>query len=285
MKKLFRIHTLRTAAAFLLLSCIAVAQEDRDRKQQYLALGDSFTFAYITQAGYQYVNPENFIGFPDYVGLRTRLQLTNAACPGETAGSFLSATAPDNGCHSFRAQAPLHVPYTSTQLQYAKSFLLAHPDTRLVTISLGANDIKLLQQACRGNVPCILAGLPQALGQLAYTMRTILADLRATGFRGPIVVLNYYSPDYTDPSLTAVIAALNQTLAAVATQSGALVADLFTSFQAVAGAAGGVTCHAGLFNVLPQNQTLCDDHPSQSGHMLAAKAISKALGDTLHNDR
>lgn len=277
MKRSFCMHALRTAAALLMLPCLAIGQETDSPARQYLALGDSFTFAYITQAGFEYVNPDNFFGFPNYVSESSKLTLVNASCPGETAGSFLSATAPDNGCRSFRALAPLHVSYRSTQLDYATSFLLAHPSTRLVTISLGANDVKLLQQACLGSVPCIYAGLQQTLGQIALNLGTIIGDLRTTGFKGTIVVLNYYSTDYTDPNLTGITAALNQALAVAATQGGALVADLFTAFQAAAGPAGGLTCRAGLLNALPQNQFLCDDHPSQSGHMLTAKTIARTL--------
>ena len=278
-------HALRAAVAILMLPCLAMGQETDSPARQYLALGDSFSFAYITQAGYEYVNPDNFFGFPNYVGLSSRLKLTNASCPGETAGSYLSATAPDNGCRSFRALAPLHVAYPTTQLDYATSFLLTHPDTKLVTISLGANDVKLLQQKCLGNIPCIFAGLPQTLGQLILNMTTIIGDIRMTGFKGKIVVVNYYSPDYTDSSLTAVTAAMNQALATAASQEGALVADLFTAFQIAATPAGGRTCVAGLLNALPQNQFVCDDHPSQSGHMLAAKTIARVIGTERDDDR
>ena len=34
----------------------------------YLALGDSVAFGFITQAGFEYLNADNFIGYPAYVG-------------------------------------------------------------------------------------------------------------------------------------------------------------------------------------------------------------------------
>src|SRR5450432_322858 len=77
-----------------------------------LALGDSVVFGYITQDGFAYVNAANFIGYPSYVGSALNFDVVNASCPGETTGSFLSSTAPDNGCRAFRGQAPLHVAYT-----------------------------------------------------------------------------------------------------------------------------------------------------------------------------
>ena len=55
------------------------------------------------------------------------------------------------------------------------------------------------------------------------------------------------------------------------------VADLFTAFQNAAAHADGHICHAGLLNSLPQNQFLCDIHPSQSGHALIAHTIEQTL--------
>jgi hypothetical protein len=52
----------------------------------------------------------------------------------KTTGSFLSSTAADDGCRTFRSLAPLHVAYTSTQADFATSFLKAHPNTKLVTV-------------------------------------------------------------------------------------------------------------------------------------------------------
>ena len=124
-----------------LLTAGAVAARDHE---DALALGDSVVFGFITQAGFEYVNPDNFIGYPEYLNVFDDVDFTNAACPGETTGSFLSSTAPDNGCRNFRSLAPLHVAYGSTQFNFAKDFLSHHRDVRLVTIGLGANDLFLL---------------------------------------------------------------------------------------------------------------------------------------------
>src|SRR5437870_1333396 len=140
----------------------------------YLALGDSVPFGFITQAGFEYINADNFIGFPNYIGQELRFQVTNAACPGETTGSFLSSGGADNGCQLFRSQAPLHVPYTSTQLDFALAFLAGHPQTRLVTILLGADDLFLLQNTCAGDPSCIASGF----ATISTNMQTILSDIR-----------------------------------------------------------------------------------------------------------
>jgi lysophospholipase L1-like esterase len=274
-------HRLLVSVLFILSTSAALLAATPG--PQYLALGDSLTFGFITQAGFEYINPDNFVAYPNYLGFATNLNPSNASCPGETTGSFLSSTAPDNGCHSFRAAAPLHVAYTSTQLDFATSFLRSHPATKLVTIILGANDVYLLQNACLGDVSCIEAGLPAVLGQVDVNLGTILSDIRATGFNGTIVVGNYYSLNYADPTLTGVIAALDQTIAAAAAQGGAVVADLFTLFQTASVSAGGNPCNAGLLNALPGNQFNCDDHASQSGHMLIAKTITQAFATARQN--
>lgn len=188
---------------------------------RYLALGDSVSFGFIDQAGFEYVNANNFIGFPTYAGQGAKLNQVNAACPGETTGSFLSSSALDDGCRKFRAAgAQLHVSYNSTQLAFALDFLKSHPNAGLITIGLGANDVFLFQASCLGDQLCIESGLPVVLADVTANMETILADLRATGFSGTIIVVNYYSLDYSDPAGTAITAALNEALAAAAANGG-----------------------------------------------------------------
>ena len=259
----------------ILSSSVALLATDSAAGRPYLALGDSVSFGFITNAGFEYVNPENFIGFPDYVGQTLKLHTSNAACPGETSGSFLSSTAPDDGCRFYRSQVPLHVNYTSTQLDFAVSFLKSHPETRVVSIGLGANDVLLLRAQCADDPTCIALGLPHVLFAVETNLITILSNLRAAGFRGIIVVVNYYSVDYSDTNETAITAALNQTLAAASAQAGSVVADVFTAFQGAAGPAGGHTCNVGLLNASPQNQFACDIHPSQSGQKLIARTVEQ----------
>jgi lysophospholipase L1-like esterase len=260
----------------ILSSSVALfAADDADRHPD-LALGDSVSFGFIQSAGFEYVNPQNFIGFPAYVGQPFKLRTSNAACPGETSGSFLSSTAPDDGCRFYRSQVPLHVSYTSTQLDFALSFLKSHPDTRLVSIGLGANDVLLLRTQCANDPACIARGLPRVLAAVETNLATILGDLREAGFKGIAVVVNYYSVDYSDVNETAITAALNQALAAASARARTVVADVFTAFQAVAGPAGGHTCNVGLLNASPQDQFTCDIHPSQSGQKLIARTVEQS---------
>lgn len=272
-----------TAALLLSAGAAPVAANQGHGSHGYLALGDSVSFGYITQAGYEYGNPANFVGFPTYVGQDLELNTVNAACPGQTTSSFISLVGPDNGCNAFRAaHFPLHTPYTGTQQAFATGFLAANPGTRLVTIQLGANDAFLLQKACSDAPACIAAGLPTLLATVGGNLGAILHSLQATHFKGMVVVLNYYSLDYSDSSQTGLVTLLNQAIGGAAQANGAVVADEFTAFKNAAAAAGGHTCNAGLLNALPQNELTCDVHPSQSGAQLLAHTVEQAYEQADH---
>jgi lysophospholipase L1-like esterase len=251
-----------------------------NERDAILVLGDSVAFAYIDAAGHEYINPDNFLGFADELDNTLRSESVNAGCPGETTSSFLSPTGVDFGCRAFRARLPLHVAYGGTQLEFAKKYLERHRDVRLVTITLGANDGFILETGCHSQpdpTACIRAGLPALLAMVGGNMQTILADLRATGFDGAIVITNYYSLDYSDAAGTGLTALLNGALAAPAAAYGAVVADLFTAFKTVAAGQtfGGKTCDTGLLNASVHDQQSCDVHPSQSGHRLIAQTIAR----------
>jgi len=239
----------------------------------YLALGDSVVYGFITHDTPAYVNPNNFIGYPQVVGQSLNMPVFNAACPGEATTGYLSASGADNGCRPFRANFPLHVSYTGTQDAYAVSFLQAHPQTKLVTVSLGANDGFMLETACAGDPTCIAAGVPALLQTVAVNMSTILGDIRGAGFNGTLIVVNYYSLDYTDAAGTALDQLLNQAETSSAAAHGAAVADVFTAFQTAATPAGGHTCFAGLLNGSPSTTLACDVHPSITGQNLIAQTV------------
>lgn len=254
------------------------AAHDNDRRGSMLALGDSVVYGYITADGPAYVNPTNFLGYPELVGDALRLDVANASCPGETTSGFLSLTGADNGCRLFRGAFPLHVGYVGTQFDYALAYLGANKKTRLVTLSLGANDGFLLIAACKNDPACIQANLPAALGAIYANLNTTLSNIRATGFKGVLMVVNYFSLDYSDASQTGLTMALNQALAGAAAANGAVVADAFSAYQQAAAVAGGKTCFAGLLNGDPTNPRACDVHPSLSGQRLLAKTVAATYG-------
>lgn len=257
----------------------AVASEDQGNGT-YLALGDSVVFGYIAGDGFAYTRPNNFIGYPDYVGRALNLDPVNASCPGEASGGFQFAAPAgnDNGCRPFKAHFPLHVSYAgaATQMAFATQYLKTHSDTKLVTLGLGANDAFILQGVCGADLGCLEAGLKVMGGNID----AILGGIRATGYRGVLEVVNYYSLDYGDPSQVQGAQLLNFFETASAAAHGAVIADAYTAMQTAATAAGGHTCEAGLLNIatgLPVPAfPNCDVHPSQAGQQTLARAVEDA---------
>ena len=111
----------------------------------YLALGDSIVFGYRPLPSFaDYRNPAAFTAYPEDVARALKLNLVNAACPGETTASMINTGAPSNGCETnarggpgYRRIAPLHVSYRGSQLSYAVRYLQQRPDTQLVTSAGG----------------------------------------------------------------------------------------------------------------------------------------------------
>lgn len=255
------------------------------KDSQYLALGDSVVYGFITHDGPAYVNPDNFLAYPAVVGQAEDLTVSNAACPGEATGGFQSTGGNDNGCRPFKAAFPLHVPYkgAATQEAYALNFLQLHEHhTKLVTIGIGANDLFLLQSSCHNDPTCIGLGLGATLFGVASNMNAILGAIRATGYDGVLMIVNYYSLDYTDASGTAITTALNNAITSSAAAHHAVVADVFTAFHTAAAGAGGHTCLAGLLNGAPSGPAPCDVHPSLTGQKLIAETVRRAFETAEH---
>jgi lysophospholipase L1-like esterase len=264
-----------TFISLLAAGVLLLGGASADPGHPYLALGDSVSFGYITQAGFEYQNPDNFVGFPSYVGLALGKTVTNASCPGEATAGFISATGADNGCRPYKANFPLHTGYSGTQLAFATGFLDSHPNTKLVTLQLGANDAFILER-CTPQPSCVTAGIPGLLTTIRTNLDTILEAIDATKFHGTVIVVNYYSLNYADAAGTALTGLLNGAITTVA--------DAFTAFQQATAAAGGNTCHAGLLNTTPGNQATCDVHPTQSGAELLAQSVIDAYQSNSDGD-
>jgi hypothetical protein len=240
----------------------------------YLALGDSVPFGYNPLLRAPGVNPDVFVGYPELASqlFRPRKKLWNASCPGETSGSFISTARPDNGCQGYRLViGDLHVPYTGSQLDFARQYVAANPRTGLITMTIGANDLFLLARSCANNPVCIGAGLPGLLGNLQANLTTIYTALRDAGFQGTLVALTYYATNYRDLAGVGAISAINATLAAVTEAFGGLVADGFTAFMKATTDFNGDACAAGLLIRTPAG---CDIHPSPAGAALLAQTVA-----------
>jgi lysophospholipase L1-like esterase len=274
----------------------------------YLALGDSVPFGMnvtlLPPYSTQVPTASEFIGYPETVAALENLlnsgKEVNAACPGETSGSFLNINVRDNGCNFPHPEPPplqpippakpelLHTPYTAAQMDFALWQLAANKHINLVTLSIGANDILLvlpqLEQclATSGCDPETILG--PVLGNYASNLVQILTRIRSQ-YHGTLILMTYYSPA---PALDTVTQALNGTMLQVASQLNAQpgfpqisIADGYTAFRAVSAPFGGDACQAGLLIKLPPGPfttTPCDIHPSPLGRDILAATVVLAQG-------
>lgn len=230
----------------------------------YLALGDSVAFGTSLCAP---ADPDRCLGYPDHLAEMLDIEDVNASCPGEASGGFISLTGTDNVCRPYRSQYPLHVNYSSSQLDFAVSYLQHHPHTRLVTIDIGANDLFALQKACaRAPDPasCFNLGFPPMLETLAGNLAVIYRAIRGAGFTGLLVALTYYAVNYLDATAVSVIGAINDAVARATRAFGGFVASGFDAFKQASAISGGNTFLAGL--VIPG-----DIHPTTAGQTLLAR--------------
>jgi lysophospholipase L1-like esterase len=276
-----RVLVVLAALALSLVTSVPAFAEEDDTSY-YLALGDSVAFGYTPGAvtpTATYLNAANFVGYPEMVARALEVKDVNASCPGEATGGFISKlSSNDNGCLTFyRLHFPLHVAYTSSQLDFAVAFLNAHRDsTKLVTIDLGANDFFQLRTLCGTDQTCLANGLPAVLFTMQVNLGQIFAALRATGYEGKIVALTYYAVVY-DAAGIVLTGLLNQPMINAAQPFNVRIASGFDAFQPFAKAHGGSSCAAGLLIALGGG--VCDVHPTPFGHAVLAAAVIHALGE------
>lgn len=295
MKKVFQ--------AVLVLILLGIGTAVAQAQHKYLALGDSIPFGYdptvwnlVPPPPMNLVSTSNYRGYPYYVAGALSLDLANASCPGETSSSFLVGP-PDNGCSEWRSglllygEAPLFVTYTpanETQKEYAVSFLAAHPDTKLVTITIGGDDLLLLEDTCSAKYvddladieKCELAGLGDVLVTFARNLTSIYLAIRFEAhYEGPIVAVNYFSSDYANAIETTSLTELNGITLFLTRVFGGRVADAFSAFQKASAASGGLPCApaVGLAFQNPLAPGGCDVHPTVAGQELIANLVLQTL--------
>jgi len=236
----------------------------------YLALGDSITFGYDPTT--PHADAAVSLGYPTEVAGALSRTAVNASCPGETTASFLSATGEDQGCRNFRAHYPLHVQYAGTQLAFATDYLRRHPTTNLVSLGIGINDLyhcnRVTADRCAGE-------LTQTLETYRFNLTTIVRALRAV-YRGPLVLVDYYSPNYQDGRMTDAVSRLNAIIAETARAYQAGLAHTFGVFAGL-GVQSRDICAAGLLISMPHR---CDIHPSAKGRELMAATVTRVAADT-----
>lgn len=256
----------------------------------YLALGDSITFGYVASppsadGSNPFADAGNFVAYPSYVGAALRMQTVDAACPGESSASMITLGAPDAGCASYRSAYPLHAAYASlSQLDFADAFLTANRSTHLVSIAIGINDVLMAIAHCGGayQTVCIEQRLPRVLATLRVNLTSIVHSLRATGYRGTILLVNYYALEYANTQTTGIVTALDASIAQVGAADHLRVVDSFDAFRNAAAAMHGDECATGLFGPGPSTLGPCDLHPDAAGQHVLAAAVERALPAGTH---
>ena len=253
---------------------------------QYLALGDSVTFGYMEPTvvpAPNYGDAAAFLGYPEQLGSQLHLSVANAACPGETAASLVSASAPSNGCENNPAHIsadnyrnnPLHVNYKGSQLAFALSYLKSHHNVRLITLMIGANDFFLCQETTSDS--CASTAEQNATTvTVTKAVHTILSAIRNKAhYNGQLVLVNYYSLNYSVPAVNAQSQLLNKVQDNAAKPFGVKIADGYGELEAASAHSGGNTCTAGLLTQLSAGG--CGIHPSYAGQALLAQALEKTI--------
>jgi lysophospholipase L1-like esterase len=222
-------------------------------------------------------DPPGFIGYPELLGGELHLKVANAACPGETSSSLINTSAPTLACENYYSKSfPLHVSYKRSQLAYALTYLRRYHNVRIVSLMIGANDVFLCQAKTKD--ACASPSEQAAeFATIAANARRILSAIRNTAhYRGQLVLVNYYSLDYSNATITAGSIKLNQALDSSAKRFHAVVANGFAGFQAAALHSGGNPCTAGLLTMVGRPGD-CGIHPSYAGQALLAQAVEQAI--------
>jgi lysophospholipase L1-like esterase len=255
-------------AAVLVTSGCALAGSD-EPSTTYLALGDSVAFGFDPLVD---LKSAQVAGYPETLAGTRGLDVTNLSCPGEASGGMMSPTGEDNGCRENREAFPLHVDYQGTQLQAAVDFLDAHPETSLVTIDIGANDVFLLDHICNRDFNCILTNFITTSANYNANLAFIYGQLRKV-YDGPLVALSIYNPYPQDTTAQYALDRMNTILVEQTHAHGGKVADGMGAFSNAA----SDPCAGGLLIPLPDGG--CDVHPTPRGADVLAGAISAAMAD------
>jgi lysophospholipase L1-like esterase len=259
---------MRTWIAISLIGLAACTEPDApsvDDSPAYLALGDSIAFGYDPLT-----DPRTHTGYPELLGERLGLAVTNAACPGEATGGFLSPVGNDNHCRENKQAYPLHVEYEGHQLKFAIEFLRDHPGTELVTLDLGGNDASKLNDICHADPVCIAAGFVPMLEQYGKNLDLIFEELRKV-YDGRFIALGIYNPVPNDQVFEWGLQRINGILAEKAARWDIDFADGGAAFDA----RSADPCKDGLLIGMPGG--VCDVHPSPEGDRLLADTVQAVL--------
>lgn len=226
---------LAAVAAVLAVLAAAGSASAAPASGSYLSLGDSLAFGYqpnLVAAGD--FDPTDYRSYAeDFAAMRPDLQLTNLGCPGETTGTMIHG-----GCPWLALGLPLHSPYPAgaSQLDAALAFLGSHPQTSLISVDIGSNDLLAALGGCNYDLGCVEATLPATLHDLQVNYAAILTALRAAAPSAQLVLFNLYNPLVLAlPGSDQLLAPVNTLIDGLAGAFGAQVADAFGVMNHAAG--------------------------------------------------
>jgi len=124
--------------------------------------------------------------------------------------------------------------------------------------------------------------LPGVLKQLAAKVAVILSAIRGqAGYRGQVIIVNYYSLNYANAVDNEQSQLLNEAVDTTAVPFHVQIADGYGAFQAAALGSGGNSCTAGLLTQLSGGG--CGVHPSVAGQAVLALAVEEAMRTHSHS--
>jgi len=246
-------------------------------KTFYLALGDSITYGYQKWKVDAGLPPSAFnTGYVDVFVARLRqiqpgITIINYGCPGETSASFI--TGPCLWC-VFGQQ--LHDSFSGGQLEAAVAFLRTHPgEVSPITLTLWGNDVAQLVGFCDRDLTCIQEHASGLITQLAFSLSTILDELRSAAPNAEIIVMGARDSfigafAFADPLFQALDASIAQVTAA----KRARFADPFPIFNPQ----GDRNREEQAICTLTLLCTQGDSHPSDAAYQALADVVFDASG-------
>jgi lysophospholipase L1-like esterase len=165
--------------------------------------------------------------------------------------------------------------YKGSQLAFALSYLHSHHDVRLVTLMIGANDFFVCQETTSDS--CGSSTEQNATAStVTKNIHTILSAIRNKAhYAGQIVIVNYYSLNYSSAAINAQSLLINKVQDAAARPYHVKIADGYAQFQAASIHSGNNPCTAGLLTQLSSGG--CGIHPSYAGQALLAQTVEKTI--------
>jgi len=235
---LVRKSLLAVASATALLSTViasapaAQAVTKVPTSDAYVSIGDSLAFGYqpnLVAAGD--FNPADYASYAEIYAHEEHLNLANFGCPGETSTTMIYG-----GCPWTTGGLPTHMPFGGeSQLGAAFTFLSAHPETKLVSIDIGSNDLLGVVDSCltaTNVLGCIQSGLPGAMNTLFNNYSLTLGLTHLVAPQAKIVIFNIYNPLALQlPGSDAILAQVDSQLLLLAHYFGATVADAFSAIN------------------------------------------------------